>query len=266
MGGSDRRAGAVKASLYCGCTSSSMIQALHGFGGDGEDFSLVRTASKHTWCCMDLLGHGRSWKSTESKDYRVQEQTKMVAAKVKGEFLLGYSMGARLALHTVLKYPDLWRGLIMISGTAGLTSGREQRKTWDQDLVKRLQTDTNKEFWEYWSQVPIIQSQARVDEDFRNRRDGRRQKSNLNSLAASILGFGAGVMPSVWDLLHEVGLPVLLIVGEEDTKYWRLGKELHAKLSQSELHVVPDAGHAPHMENPRVVAEIIDGWINSLLQ
>ena len=250
--------------LHCE-NDRGLIQALHGFGGDGEDFSLVRTWSQFEWCCMDLLGHGASPKSIEAEEYNVRNQAAQVAGQKSGEILLGYSMGARLALHAVLEYPKRWKALILISATAGIREGREQRKSWDQELVHRLHNSTNKEFWDYWSQVPIIQSQRNVDVDFQQKRDVRRSQAHLDSLAASVLGFGAGVMPSVWHRLHEVDMPVLLIVGQEDQKYSQLGIELRAGIATSELHVVPDCGHAPHLEQPGAVAEIIDGWINSLL-
>ena len=90
-------------------------------------------------------------------------------------------------------------------------------------------------------------------------------KVDLNSLAASVMGFGAGVMPSVWDRLKEVQIPVLLIVGQEDKKYSRLANQLRECIAISDLHIVPNSGHAPHLEKPRVVAKIIDEWINTLL-
>ena len=256
----------MTSSLYCHRAEPGTIQAVHGFGGDGEDFSLIQAASQIDWCCMDLLGHGASPKSSNPDDYSVQFQVKQVASQVKGEILLGYSMGARLALHTVLEHPNTWKGLVLISGTAGLREGREARQLWDQALAERLKTSTREDFWQYWSQVPIIQSQHRVEEGFRSRREKRRQQTDLNSLAASVLGFGAGVMPSVWHRLSEIRIPVLLIVGQEDQKYHDLAKELDAQLRESQLHVIAKSGHAPHMERPKYVATIIDGWTNSLHQ
>lgn len=250
--------------LHCS-NDKGLIQALHGFGGDGEDFSLVRTCSQFDWCCMDLLGHGASPKSTNAEEYNVRNQAAQVSGQKSGEILLGYSMGGRLALHTVLEHPRQWKALILISATAGIREGRGQRQVWDQELARRLRNSTNKEFWDYWSQVPIIQSQRNLDVDFQQKRDVRRGHAYLGSLAASVLGFGAGVMPSVWHRLHEIDMPVLLIVGQEDQKYFQLGVELKACITKSELHVVPDCGHAPHLEQPDAVAAIIDGWINSLL-
>ena len=255
----------MKSSLYCDRIQRGTIQALHGFGGDGEDFLLVRTASEFDWCCMDLLGHGKSPKSSAPEQYSVQSQVEMVASQVNGDILLGYSMGARLALHTVLEHPNIWKGLIMISGTAGLRDGRTERQSWDRALAHRLCTSTGKDFWQYWSQVPIIQSQSRVEEGFRVKREKRREDTDLKSLAASVLGFGAGMMPSVWNRLSEIRIPVLLIVGQEDEKYHMLGHDLDVGLKTSQLHVVANSGHAPHMERPSVVAKTIDGWINTLL-
>ena len=254
----------MKYLLHCSL-QKGFIHALHGFGGDGEDFLLVRSASHFDWCCMDLLGHGLSPKSTDPEEYRVHTQVELVASQQKGEILLGYSMGARLALHTVLKYPKIYKGLILISGTAGLQEGREERLAWDRGLANRLQTSTKDEFWKYWSQLPIIKSQNRVEERFRQKREQRRMQADLDSLAASVLGFGAGVMPSVWNRLKEVQIPVLLIVGEEDQKYVRFANQIREHIATAELEILSNSGHAPHLEKPESVAKIIDGWISTLL-
>jgi 2-succinyl-6-hydroxy-2,4-cyclohexadiene-1-carboxylate synthase len=92
----------------------------------------------------------------------------------------------------------------------------------------------------------------------------RSQKIDLASLAASVLGFGAGVMPTVWGELGEVTLPVLIIVGEKDNKYREIGSHLHAKLQHSSLVVVPNVGHAPQLEDPENVANVIDDWVSTL--
>ena len=210
------------------------------------------------------LGHGKSPKSRNSDDYNVQSQINLVASQNYGKILLGYSMGARLALHSVLAFPDIWKGLIMISGTAGLRKGQEERVHWDLSLVNRLCTNSNSEFWRYWSTVPIIQSQSKIEEEFRINREKRRMEMDLHSLAASVLGFGAGVMPSVWHRISEVCIPVLLIAGQEDKKYKKLAADLDSAFLHSKLEIISKSGHAPHMEKPTIVGHIIDKWINSL--
>ena len=41
-------------------------------------------------------------------------------------FLLGYSLGGRLALHACLARPDLWSGVIIVSADPGLSSPEEK--------------------------------------------------------------------------------------------------------------------------------------------
>lgn len=250
--------------LYCSGHHNCIVQALHGFGGDGCDFSLVQAHSTLSWCCMDLLGHGRSPKSSFPSDYDVHAQVQQIRAQRKGSILLGYSMGARLALHTVLSTHDTWEALVLISGTAGLQKNRAQRKKWDRELAQRLLSSTNDEFWAYWKEVPIIASQKGIDSSFQKHRTERRKNVDRASLAASVLGFGAGVMPSVWERLYEIRVPVLLIVGEEDQKYSEIGHMLYKRLHNASLTVIPSVGHAPHLEAPEQVATAIDDWVSSL--
>lgn len=254
----------MNGTLYCPTEKECTIQALHGFGGDGEDFLLIQAYSQMSWCCMDLMGHGRSPKSPVAKDYSVHKQVQQVHAQKKGKVLLGYSMGARLALHSVLRFPNSWEGLVLISGTAGLQENRVERQKWDRGLAEKLLSSTHDEFWSYWRELPIIVSQKDICPSFQRKRNMRRQKIDLASLAASVLGFGAGVMPTVWGKLGEVTLPVLIIVGEKDNKYREIGSRLHAKLQHSSLFVVPNVGHAPQLEDPETLANVIDDWISTL--
>lgn len=252
--------------LYCSDEEHPKIQALHGFGGDGLDFSMLRTHSLFKWSLVDLFGHGRSEKSINSSDFEVNAQVSLLMEHAKGDVLVGYSMGARLAIQAMVQYPGVWKALVLISGTAGLLSGREERLKWDHALVSRLRNLSPEDFWKYWMNLPIIATQKRSNKDFLRAREERRASISLDVLAASVLGFGAGTMPSIWDRLSELSIPVLLIVGEEDQKYVGIAKKLKQHMSNAsvQMAVVEDAGHAPHFEQPIVCAHWIDQWVNNL--
>jgi 2-succinyl-6-hydroxy-2,4-cyclohexadiene-1-carboxylate synthase len=78
-------------------------------------------------------------------------------------------------------------------------------------------------------------------------------------LAAALRGLGTGVMPSLWDRLGELGVPVELVVGERDDKFRAIAGRMEAALADARLHVVPGAGHAVHLEAPEAVVEVVAG-------
>ena len=47
---------------------------------------------------------------------------------IQSRFLLGYSLGGRLAFHALLQQPELWQGAIIVSADPGLDSDCDGRR------------------------------------------------------------------------------------------------------------------------------------------
>jgi 2-succinyl-6-hydroxy-2,4-cyclohexadiene-1-carboxylate synthase len=64
----------------------------------------------------------------------------------------------------------------------------------------------------------------------------------------------------VWDRLHELRCPVLLIAGELDEQYVAAARRMASHIPQAHVRIVPGAGHAPQLEQPLLVAELLDEY------
>jgi 2-succinyl-6-hydroxy-2,4-cyclohexadiene-1-carboxylate synthase len=62
---------------------------------------------------------------------------------------------------------------------------------------------------------------------------------------------GQGAQPSYWDRLDELDVPVLLLAGALDRKFVGIAGQMGVRIAGAELSVIPDAGHAVHLERPR---------------
>jgi 2-succinyl-6-hydroxy-2,4-cyclohexadiene-1-carboxylate synthase len=71
---------------------------------------------------------------------------------------------------------------------------------------------------------------------------------------------GQGVQPSNWERLGGLRMPVLLIVGERDTKYVEIAQRMADAIPRARVEVVPGAGHACHLEQPEMVAHVLSSW------
>jgi 2-succinyl-6-hydroxy-2,4-cyclohexadiene-1-carboxylate synthase len=170
--------------------------------------------------------------------------------------LAGYSMGGRIAVHAALAMPARIERLVLVGASPGIEDPAERagRATDDERLAGEIESSTIDEFAERWAASPVLSGQAesvaraaRVD----------RLRSDPQGLAAALRGLGTASLPSAWERLGEIERPVALVVGERDRKFKGIGMEMAARLGRAELHVVPGAGHAVHLEAPRAVAEII---------
>ena len=56
--------------------------------------------------------------------------------------------------------------------------------------------------------------------------------------------------PDVLSQLHLIATPTLLLAGELDSPYVALARRLESGLPHAEVRLIPNAGHAAHLENP----------------
>jgi len=228
------------------------IIALHGFTGSGADFDPIAKLAMNylEWFTPDLPGHG----SNES-DCLLEIATRKlntIAAQVDRPFiLLGYSMGGRLALNYAINYPDLVKGLILIGVSPGIENPAERlaRKDNEAQLAGRILRIGVKQFLEEWRTHPLIKTQELIPRDIFQAMLERREANVAPALANSLLGMGVGSMEPLWSRLGELKCPVYLITGEKDLKFEMIAKKMIEILPEGSSEIVPDAGHAAHLEN-----------------
>jgi len=182
-----------------------------------------------------------------------------VAAAGAGRFVLvGYSMGARLALHAALAMPERLERLVLVSGTAGIDDARDrgERLAADEKLADEIERAGIDEFIERWAAVPLFDGDpAWVRDEVAREQRG----CEPAALAACLRAFGSGAMASMWDLLAELRVDVAVLAGERDPRYVELGRRLAASLPRGQLTVVAGAGHRLALEAPDAVAAAIVG-------
>lgn len=233
------------------------IVLLHGFTQTGTSWAELGTAlaTDHEVLAIDLPGHGGSsaaraglWEAAE------------LIGEVGGEATyVGYSMGARLALHLAIARPDLVTRLVLIGGTAGIDdeAERAERRRTDEELAADLERDGVDTFLGRWMALPLFAGFAA------NRTDlAARRANDPAALAASLRLAGTGSQdPPLWDRLDEIAAPTLVLAGEHDAKFRALGERLADGIGQAAFAVVPDAGHTAHLEKPEEFLTILREWL-----
>lgn len=233
-----------------------MLIALHGFTQTGRAWGGVRAALRpgRPLRTPDLRGHG------SAAALRPIDTATLVADVLAGApdrfDLAGYSMGARLALHVALAAPGRVRSLTLVSGTAGIEDAAERaaRRTADEALADELERDGIEAFAARWEALALFAGQP---EAVRRAARQERLAQDPAGLAASLRGFGTGVMTPVWERLAELVMPATVVVGERDPKFRELGERLAGELGDGRLAVVRGAGHAVPLEAPAVLAEAL---------
>ena len=168
----------------------------------------------------------------------------------------GYSQGGRLCLQLALDRPQSVRRLVLVSASPGIAdaAARAARREADEQLALEIEREGVDAFLDRWLAQPLFatlpRERAGVDE--------RRAHNTVASLTSALRILGQGAQPSNWDRLTELRMPVLLIVGALDLKYVEIAQRMADRITDVRVEVVPDAGHACHLERPELVAHLLD--------
>jgi 2-succinyl-6-hydroxy-2,4-cyclohexadiene-1-carboxylate synthase len=246
---------------------------LHGFTGSSEDW---RTIANHVdkgfpSIGFDLIGHGKSASPQSEELYSAEaiaDQIKNILdITVKGKVILvGYSMGGRAALNFVVKYPEKVAALILESTTPGIKDNklRKERVKSDGEVIQFIKTHTIREFIDYWMEKEIFNTQRRFSEEKRKRIKEAKLRNNPVGLINSLIGFGTGKMPPLFEHLNKIKCNALLITGELDTKFTKINKEILNLIPDAEHKVIKNAGHNTHLEEPGNFIKELNQFLNSL--
>ncbi|KAL0380681.1 UNVERIFIED_CONTAM: protein PHYLLO, chloroplastic [Sesamum angustifolium] len=256
----------------------STMVFLHGFLGAGRDWTPVMKAMSGSTRCIavDLPGHGGSklqyqgngvsGRPNLSIDVVVDILCKVLSNLTPGKVILvGYSMGARIALYTALKRSDKVERAVIISGSPGLidNDARATRKAKDDFRASTLVSNGLEFFMQTWYAEELWAS-FRSHPKFKQVVTNRLQHDDLHTLGKILSDLSIGRQPSLWEDLKTCKVPLQLIVGEKDAKFKAIAREMHTRISHENkssdsppVVEISNAGHAVHLENPLAVITAI---------
>lgn len=233
------------------------IVLVHGFTQTRRCWGPEATdlARDHEVIRVDAPGHGLS------ADVLAGLRTggRLIADQGGEATYLGYSMGARFCLHLALSRPELVRGLVLIGGTAGIEDPAERAARREQDLATaaRIERDGLEEFLDAWLAQPMFAGLAPA-RAFR----AERLENTVAGLMSSLEQAGTGSQDPSWHRLAGLTMPVLVMAGEQDSKFAALAQRLGAEIgSNATVALVPGAGHTAHLEQPDAFLSILRPWL-----
>lgn len=224
---------------------------LHGFTGTGE--SLAALGAPSGSLSPTLGGHlnepvvGDYWDEVE----------RLAALAHDCDGLFGYSLGGRLALGILARYPARFRHALIVSAHPGLRSDEERavRRAADAQHVKVLREQGLAAFVDVWEALPLWASQSELPEAARQAQRQQRLRHSAAGLAQSLVQHGLGQMPDLRPDLARVQTEVELLAGERDPKFAQLSRELSRVIPGARSCIVAGAGHNLLLERASFCAE-----------
>jgi len=232
--------------------SGPPLVLLHGFTQTGRLWGPFgeRLAESHTVLAVDLPGHGGS----DAVRADLPTAADLVAGAVADAVghgspcdLIGYSLGARLALHVVLGTGLALRRVVLIGATAGIEDPerRAERRRADEARADALEASGDVEgFVGAWLRGPMFSRLAAAP-----------------GLASSLRLCGTGTQEPLWGRLGAVAPPVLALAGADDAAFAAHAVRLARGLRNGAASLVPGGGHAAHLAQPEQVARLVRHWL-----
>lgn len=234
----------------------SRLVFLHGFTQTARSWDNVRRQlDRFETIALDAPGHG------DNPDARLSlwQTAEQIGVRGGQATYIGYSMGARMALHVALAHPELVDRLVLISGTPGLRSEdeRRQRRESDESMADRIEDIGTERFLEQWLSLPMFAGLPRESADIDDR-----LRNSARGLADSLRYCGTGTQEPLWDRLNELRMPVLVMCGHDDAKFASIAAEMAANIDSATLVTIPQCGHTVHLEKPHDFVVALSSWLS----
>lgn len=221
---------------------------IHGFLGVPSDWNFIESTLDYLKIsCIDL-----------SDPYSPEEGFEAFAKKLnrivdpsKENYLIGYSLGGRLALHVLSEDSSLWKGSMIVSANPGLEDdqGKSQRIVMDASWALRFLVQDWKSLMEKWDAQPVFSSSKKVERFEEN--------YQRESLCDMITHWSLGRQENLRDSISNLSMPLYWVVGEKDDKFVKLSSQLTFKNGQSKVITMKGAGHRAPWDNQAEFIKIL---------
>jgi pimeloyl-ACP methyl ester carboxylesterase len=248
---------------------------LHGFTGAGADFTdhldALGAAGWHA-VAPNQRGHlaapALDGEASYSLSVYADDALAVVDALGWDRFvLLGHSMGGMVAQVLALRTAGRLDGLVLMDTCHGPVDVDPVTAMGAVELVQAHGVDAFADLMAAQAGTSPLETPAarRVRE---TRPDVvERGDRQLRGVAPAMYAAMVKVMLGQDDRLDDLaglGVPTLVIVGEEDQPFLAPSRRMAEAIPRARLEVVPDAGHSPQFEAPEAWAKALRSFLDSL--
>ncbi len=245
------------------------ITWLHGLFGAPTDLASVarRLEDQRQHVPLALPGHGDAPALASRSAGGFDEATGALWATLDGHgvqttALVGYSMGARLAMHLALQHPERVTHLVCIGGHPGIAEDgeRSERLALDRERAASLRTLGMRAFLTQWYAQPLF-ADFRASPGFADT-VAARCDGDVTAIATTLERLSTGHQQPLFEAMAACVIPTLWVAGERDPRYEALLGPLAEAQPTGRFVSVAGAGHAVHLEAPEALAGTLDAFLN----
>ena len=239
--------------------SGERLVFVHGFTQTRRSWDLIASQliDHYQVVTIDAPNHGES----HDLNYNLTNGADAIVDVGDVATYVGYSMGGRFCLNAALAHPKSVERLVLISSTAGIDdpTNRAERIKNDEALALRLETIGVASFVDEWLARPMF---AGLTPETAHR--DLRLANTAAGLASSLRLCGTGTQEPLFRRVSQLMMPVLVMAGENDTKFVALARQLVDAIGDNAtLRIIPNSGHSPHLEKSKLFLEALREFLRS---
>lgn len=213
----------------------------HGYSASGEMWQgqVEALAKDHTLITWDMRGHARSDSPADDSLYSepltVGDMAAILdAVRVEQAIVGGLSLGGYMSLAFYRAHPERVKALLIFDTGPGFRKD-ETRDAWNQRAHRTAKG------WETEGLARAQRAGGEVAIASHRTADG---------LARAARGMLTQRDAAVMNVLPEVKVPALVLVGAKDEPFLAASDYMAAKIPGAKKVVLPDAGHAANIDQP----------------
>lgn len=224
----------------------------HGYSATSQMWKgQIEALSPHfkmiTW---DMRGHGQSDYPEAQDQYSEAHTVADMAAILDAEgaqkaIIGGLSLGGYMSLAFHLAHPDRTRALLIIDTGPGYKKD-EPREGWNATSLKTAQRYETEGLGRLAAGSPEMRTASHRD---------------ATGLARAARGMLTQKDARVINSLPDIAVPSIVIVGANDTPFLAASDYMAAKIPGARKAVIPDAGHAANIDQPKAFNDALLGFL-----
>lgn len=230
-----------------------VIVVLHGFLGRPDDFYFLKNKFKNTHILfVDLFKDKVIGPHVPIKDWGLifNEYMQELTIQYQNKFLVGYSLGGRLAFHAITEENSIWKKCLLIaSGTGILDSEKEQRWKDDLDWAKKFKEEKWEEALATWNEQGIFKLGSNEPE----RLESHYEKEKL---VQALTNWSLAKQDNFLLKLDQLKCSVDYIYGSLDIKYKNIAFKINSPLVK--IYEAPDSAHRIFLDNPEFILQVLN--------
>lgn len=225
----------------------------HGYGASSAMWAgqIAALADRCRVIIWDMRGHGRSDSPEDPALYSQAAAVADMAAildacGIAQAVLGGHSLGGYLSLDFYRIWSERVQALMLFGTGPGYRSD-EARAEWNRFAEKQART---------------------LEEQGFDALGGAETKIGRHSVLGGLVRAARGILPQadarVMDVLPEVAVPTLIVVGAKDRPYLAAAEYMAEKLPDARKVTIPEAGHAANLHQPERFNAVVRDFLDNL--